>query len=268
MQAKRRTVLPRAALLLLCLTSEVGAAQADQIITDRPDFVESSNVVGTGRFQVETSVALERSTRDGVRERLVSTPTLLRVGIGDCLELRVETDGRLASRSSTLAGASTLRAEGYADTALGIKWHAFDADGAAPSVGVLAHVDFASGSAPFRAAGRGASLRLVAEWELPHALSLGVMPGLASQRGETGERYVGAIFGVVLGKAWSERLRSFVEVAAPQIAHGRDGGTQASIDVGLAWLLSKDVQIDTAIAHGLNRRSPDLNYTAGLSIKF
>ncbi len=54
------------------------AADDDTIATDRPDFVESSNVVGKGRFQVETSIGMDRSKSAGVRERTWATPTLLR----------------------------------------------------------------------------------------------------------------------------------------------------------------------------------------------
>lgn len=161
------------------LWSVAAWAADDAIVTDRPDFVESSNVVGKGRFQIETSIAFERSTRDGVRERASATPTLLRIGVSDTLELRVETDGRLRTRV-TAPGASGVTTRGYADTALGIKWHAMDAAGNAPSVGVLAHLDLDSGSGPFRASGKGASLRLAAEWELPSSMSLGVMPGVCS----------------------------------------------------------------------------------------
>jgi hypothetical protein len=51
--------------------------EADKIVTDRPDFVESSNVVGKGCFQRETSAERERNKADGLRERGFSTPTLV-----------------------------------------------------------------------------------------------------------------------------------------------------------------------------------------------
>ena len=50
------------------------AGDDDMISTDRPDFVESSQVVGRGRLQLETSVQWERD--HGVRT--LTTPTLLR----------------------------------------------------------------------------------------------------------------------------------------------------------------------------------------------
>ena len=137
---------------------------------------------------------------------------------------------------------------GYGDVSLGVKWHVADEQGARPSIGVLAHVDLDSGSAPFRAQGKGTSLRLVAEWELANDFSLGMMPGIASQVNDDGDRYTGGILGIVVGKGWTDEFRSFVEYSSEQIAHVRDGGTSSSLNAGVAYLLTKTVQLDTALS--------------------
>lgn len=261
------------ALLLGCLcgadvaAAEQPAKESDKIVTDRPDFVESSDVVGNGRFQLETSVALERNKDAGLKERTFSTPTLLRFGVADTLELRVETDGRLVARTDDLHDGSHMTERGYADTSLGIKWHAVDEAGAMPSLGLLAHADLDSGSAPFRGNGVRPSLRVAAEWELPGQMALGVMPGLLRDKTADGRRFTAGIFGIVLGKEWSERWRSFVEVAAPQIARAKNGGTVATFDVGAAYLLTERCQLDSAISRGLNRNTADWSWTVGLSLK-
>jgi hypothetical protein len=243
------------------------AGQTDTIVTDRPDFVESSNVVGKGRVQVETSVLAERNRNELSRDTTLSTPTLLRVGAGDSWELRLETDGRTVARSTdTLSGERSVIA-GYADSSVGVKWHLADEQGAAPSLAVLAHADLPSGSRALRGEGVRPSLRVAAEWDLPADLSLGVMPGIAVDRNAQGERYRYGILGVVLGRELSERSRGFIEVAAPQIARAADGGTVATFDVGAAWLLSRSCQLDTMLSRGLNRRTPDLSWTVGLSFK-
>jgi hypothetical protein len=108
---------------------------------------------------------------------------------------------------------------------------------------------------------------MVAEWELPHDMSLGVMPGLASETNDTGGRYASGIFGIVLGKEWNDRFRTFAEFSAPAIARARNGGTEANADIGAAWLLNKNVQVDTALSRGLNRRTPDFTWTVGLSVR-
>lgn len=248
--------------LLACAADE-----PDQIVTDRPDFVESSNVVGRGRFQIETSFAADRNKAGGVRERSYATPTLLRIGISDTLEARIETDGRMRSVvDDPVAGRQAVN--GYADVALGVKWHMADAEGARPSMGLLAHVDLDSGSSAFRAPGKGGSLRLAAEWELSDDVGLGIMPGIAWQRDDSGARYTSGIFGIVVGKEWGERFRTFIEYSVPHIARGRHGGVVTTVDIGAAYLLTNTVQIDTALSRGLNRNTPDWSWTAGLSIKF
>jgi hypothetical protein len=254
------------ACLPALLATTAWAAENDQIVTDRPDFVESSNVVGTGRFQIETSLGGDRNKANGVKERSYATPTLLRYGVSDTLELRLETDGRIVQKTTSAAGSVTER--GYGDVSLGLKWHAVDAEGNLPSIGWLLHADLDSGSRQFRGDGVRPSLRVAAEWELPNELSLGVMPGIVYKRNAAGERYVGAVFGVVLDKAWNQRLRSFVELSLPQIARAGNGGSLATFDIGGAYLLSNNWQIDAGLARGLNKNTPDLVWTVGLSTRF
>jgi Putative MetA-pathway of phenol degradation len=248
-----------------------GAASAEEkdvIVTDRPDFVESSDVVGRGRFQIETGIAIERNNAGGFRDRTFTTPTLLRIGTGEAWELRVETDGRTVVRTDDISAGTRSTLGGYSDFSLGVKWHVADAEGSRPSMGLLGHVDVDSGSTGFRGNGLRPSLRMAAEWDLPNDLSLGVMPGVMLDKTSTGKRFTSGIFGAVLGKSWNERFRTFVEISAPQIARTRNGGTLATFDVGAAYLLSDMWQLDGALYKGLNRNTADLAFGIGLSAKF
>lgn len=246
-----------AAMLMLAFAGPGRAADGDNIATDRPDFVESSEVVGKGRLQVETSFARERSAS----VHTTSTPTLLRAGVSDTLELRFESDGRVHERSD---GAD---ARGYADASIGVKWHAADASGYAPSLGILLHADLPSGSAWLRGSGVRPSLRVAGEWELPADMSVGVMPGISYETDDSGRRFANGIFGVVLGKELTPRWRAFVELSSPQIASARHGGSQASVDAGASFQVNAGLQLDFAIARGLNKRTPDASWTVGLSFR-
>ncbi|MBB3761398.1 transporter [Xanthomonas arboricola] len=244
-------------IVLFCV---VGHARAEEpIATDRPDFVESSLTVGDRRLQVETSVAWERDASvDGY-----STPTLFRYGLGQSWELRLETDGW-----QRIDAPGEAKVSGMSDVALGVKHHLAGSDDGKASLAWLLHVDLPSGARALRGHGARPSLRLVAEWELSDSLSAGVMPGVVWDDDGQGNRYTAGIFGAVLGKAWNERVRSFVEVALPQVANSEDGGTVALLDVGSAWLLSNDVQLDAVYSRGLNDRSPDHALGVGLSFRF
>lgn len=260
-----------AALLpgLLALAIALPALADDEpITTDRPDFVESSDVVGKGRFQLETSLAWERDRAGGVRTRLASTPTLLRIGLGETWELRFETDGRLRLR--TEEAGITARERGWSDLSVGVKWHQRDGDEAAgtPGLAWLLHVDVDSGSGAFRGQGLRPSLRFVAEWEFAGGWSAGLMPGLYRDRDDNGRHFVGAMLAGVVGKSITEQWRAFVEVSGQQLAPARHGGSVVTLDAGVACLLDRNLQVDMAVSHGLNKNAPDLSWTVGLSARF
>jgi hypothetical protein len=261
---------PRTLWILAALCAGAASSQAaeEAIVTDRPDFVESSDVVGKGRFQIETSVAYERDEADGVRTRLYSTPTLLRIGVSDNLELRFETEGAL--RLSTVDAGVKTHERGYADLALGVKWHVQEGDEATgkPGIAWLLHVDADSGSKEFRGRGWRPSLRMVAEWELPKGFSVGVMPGLYNERNDQGQGYTGGIFAVVLGKSLTEKLRGFVEFSSQALTSPKNGGNVVTADAGLAYLITNSVQVDTAVSRGLSQTTPDFGWTVGLSVRF
>ena len=245
----RKFVLCALALPVCCVAAEPD----DWISTDRPDFVDSPEVVGKGRAQLETGFQQSKNER--------STPLLLRLGVSDKLELRVETDGRVTDR------ADPARPGGWGDTSLGVKWQINEGKDGAPTIGLIPQLDFASGSRDFRGNGTRPSVRMPMEWELPHDLSLGIMPGVYRDRDDNGRHYTTGMFGVTLAKSLSDRAYTFVEVSTPRIARSRDGGTQASFDFGGGYSPTRDLHLDAGFMVGLNHRTPDLAFTVGLSVR-
>lgn len=211
------------------------AFAADPIDTDGPDFVESSEVVGKGRAQFEADLLRSGAT--------TSTPTLLRYGVADTLELRLETESLAPERG---------------DLALGVKWHSQDRDPAAgiPAVSWLLHFETPTGEDGSRGHGIRPSLRSVLTWDLAYDLGLGVMPGIKLDATPEGHHFASGIFGATLSKRWTARFRTFVEAAAPQIASGRDGGTVASWDIGAAYLLTNDWQLGVRAATAATHAAP------------
>jgi len=256
--------LPRiAALAAMSMAAALAHAADDTIATDRPDFVESSDVVGAGRFQLETGLTADRRAQGGVTERTLTTPTLLRYGIGQTTELRLETDGWTHVRTD---GAPQVH--GLSDLSLGLKWHVMDGAGSTPGVAWLLHVESPSGSRALRGAGLRPSLRAAIEWDLPEDFSLGVMPGAYVDRDESGRRFGGGIFAVTLGKEWSPKWHSFAEVAGQQLASRRHGGSVVTLDAGLAFVATPTLQFDVEVSRGLTDAAPDLESGVGVAIKF
>ena len=258
----------RIAALAAALLPCAFAHAEESIATDRPDFVESSDVVGLGRFQVETGLTSDRHAQDGVTVRTLSTPTLFRYGIGETTELRLETDGYMRERTGDSVAATTTTARGWSDLSFGIKWHVLEGKDSTPGVAWLLHVDTATGSKVFRGSGLRPSLRAAIEWELPEDFSLGVMPGVYVDRNDAGKRYTGAILAATLGKEWSPRWHSFIEIAGQQLASKRNGGSVVTLDAGLAFVATPTLQFDVEVSRGLSDAAPDLESGLGVSIKF
>ncbi|WP_457325519.1 transporter [Roseateles sp. P5_E11] len=244
----------RLALLLLAVCA---AAHADDAISpDRPDFTNGPDVMAAGRFQIETSGAWQRDAS----ARLRSTPTLLRLGVSHDLELRLETDGALRQRNPS--------ASGRGDLAAGFKWQMQDGDEAKPGLGWLFEVQTPTGSGPFKGHGLRPGLSFLAQWELPAGYSLGTMAGVFIDRNDTDQRYTGALLSASLGIPLGEKLHGFAEIAGQQIASARNGGNVVTAGTGLAWQLTSDAQLDTAVFRGLNHNTPDWAWTIGLSLRF
>lgn len=258
-----------ACLLFMCPATQARAEGEGRIDTDGPDFVESTESVARGRLQFEAGPQWEQERRDGARLRTVSTPLLLKAGLGDGWEARLETDGRVERAGTDEAGAPR-RLRGTADTALGLKWHVLDRDPArgVPALAWIAHVEGPSGSANLRGQGLRPSLRAVIGWDLPHEFSIGLMPGVRIDARADGHRYVSGIFGVVAGKWWTGRLRTFVEMASPRAARAENGGVVLTKNVGVAYLLGDDWQIGARAGWAANRNTPARYVLVSLAGRF
>ncbi len=82
------------------------------------------------------------------------------------------------------------------------------------------------------------------------------MPGVATQANDIGQSYTAGIFGAVLNKKLSEKLRVFVELSMPTISKVDQNGIVASGDIGAAYLLTFNTQLGFRAGLGLNPNSP------------
>jgi len=119
---------------------------------------------------------------DGVSDQRVMAPLLLRAGIVQRWEFRLETNSYVFQRSG-----DGLREEGGAPVALGAKYQITDpTDRTAPSFGVIARLMPPSGSGSFRSRRTSADLRLAADWDFAPNWSLNPNIGAARVEDEEG----------------------------------------------------------------------------------
>ncbi len=267
MKRYRSAVSLMACVLVMLAVSDARSQTDEPLVTDRPDITESSTVVGAGRFQLETSVQLQRFEEGPFEATIWSTPTLLRIGVTGRLEVRLATDA-FSTVKTEVTGAADDRSSGYSPIALGLKYHLLEAGAAArPSVGVLAQVEVPSGSGVFKMEDAAGTLLLAADWDLTKSISLGLNGGVDIFEEPGGDTKTGGLFSAALGYGLTEDTGSFLEIAIAEIGLSSDLRS-IILDGGITHLFGPGAQIDVAVGAGITEQTePDLFVTVGFSLR-
>lgn len=220
------------------LAASLQASDDDQIDADRPGIADGSRGVKAGRFQIEIGPQREHSGG----EISLSVPTLLRYGISDSFELRVESD---TYEHTTSHRQECLCHTGWNPVSIGFKDHFYERDGR--SLGVIGRWFFPSGSGAFRSDSNSEDLRLGAD--LTFGERWAINPNIGVQHPG------GATAALTVQYNISEKSNVFI-----------DGGAQRSevlVDTGAAWIVGSNTQFDVSVGFGSH-----VFWSAGLSRRF
>jgi hypothetical protein len=247
---------------------QAAAGPEDYANPDRPGIADGSNVVGRGRFQIETGIQQEFRHADGTGDRRIFVPTLLRLGLTEELEARVETNAYTWERTSD-PSTGVGRTEGGAPISLGLKYHFQDSNGISqPSVGTILRVFAPSGSGDFRTRHATGDFRIAADWDFAPTLSLNPNIGLGIYEGSDGRLFTAGLFAATLNYNPSKQLNFFVDTGV-QSPEERNGATSVIYDAGIAYLINPDVQLDLSVGTGGGgRTTPHPFLSAGISKRF
>ena len=146
-------------------------AGAPELVTDRPDFTESSEVVGRGVLQVESGLSFEDDRQEGDRARVVSAPQLLvRVGVTPRFELRFGGDGFVSQSIRTAGG--TLETSGSSDAEIGFKFKLTTAPVAGFDAAILPSLSLPTGRDGLTSGGYDPGVKFTWARELPRGFGL------------------------------------------------------------------------------------------------
>lgn len=258
----------RAAVMVLAMLGLAAPAWADDANPDRPGIADGSSVVGAGRFQMESGLQREWRSDGDERARLTYVPTLLRFGIDDHWEGRIEGNAfGWQKESDPLNG--VVHAAGAMPVSLGVKYNfqASDESGK-PGYGAIVRVFPRSGSRTFGTHRVTADARLVADFALSPTWSLNPNIGVAFEEDGDGRQYNTALFATTLGYAATKQLNLFVDTGM-QSREERHGKAQVIVDTGVAYMLTSDVQLDATVGRGVHGATPPRVYaSAGVSVRF
>ncbi len=265
---------PLAAALVLALlpASRAFAALVPTSWPDVSDIVAPLALAGPGRWQSDIVVPTARELRERLAADEFGAPTLLRVGVGKSLELRSAVDTAPPPAAFETSTDAIRRLHGFTDVSFGAKWRVRGGDaGWLPGVAWLANVESTTGSPAFRGSDFRPSLRATAEWELPHGMTVGLMPGVFRDRDDNGKHYAAGVLALTLGKAWTPRLHTFVELAGQRLARARYSnyrGAGADIDTGIAFHATRSLQFAAVVSRGFMNTPQEVRGGLSVSSRF
>ncbi|MCX6381757.1 MAG: transporter [Armatimonadetes bacterium] len=236
--------------------------EEEAIVTDRPDFTESSETVPLHRTQLEVGYtsALTANTRlHTVGE------VLIRVGVTPKTELRFTLNS--FAILNTPGGSTT----GFQDLSIGAKWRLTEAQKGYglfkhPQSALITSFSLPSGSSSFREHTAQTLFKLCLGWELTPKWGMGVNFNY-SYVSQAGDRYNQFATSLTLGYSWSKRISTFYEIYG-FVPGGFQAGNNTYADTGIAYLVNKDTQFDARVGFGMNGISRDYFIGAGFSRRF
>jgi hypothetical protein len=154
------------------------------------------------------------------------------------------------------------------DTAIGVKWHSADGNGALPSMGWILHLELPTGAKALRGQGVRPSLHATLSWDLPDDWDVGAMPGVEVDDDEAGKRFAYGVLGMVVGKHLTPALRVFGEFSGERLTTARHGGSIAEWDTGASYLIGTETLVGFRAGVGVNHRSPTRSLLLEIAHRF
>jgi len=233
------------------------------LVTDRPDFTESTDAVPTGRLQLEGgyTFTFDREGPDRVRGH-TAPELLLRVGLAENFELRLGWEGYTwseeQSAGETRSGRRVTRetwTQGGHDVSLGIKYKLLEQDGAIPHFGVIAEMSVPSGSTVVSSGDVEPGVVLLWAYDVSDSFAVAGNFGLGVPT-DGGQRFVQTSASLSFAFSLSERWGAYAEYFGTY-PNQRGSDCAHSVNGGLTYLISDDVQLDWRIGAGLNEEADD-----------
>jgi len=258
-----RTVVAVRALSVALFCAVAGACQRvvetapEPLVTDRPDFTESSDAVLPGQAQLESGTTF---TRSGDSKTQSVGEVLLRVGAAPRTELR------FGFNSYSVDQTAGVHSSGFEDASLGVKFRFADGGGTGslrPAMSFIAMTSLPTGAAPFRQKMLQPGGKLTAAWDFTDriAFSSNVNYFMVREPGATSGEWASS---GSLGIGLTEKIGSYFEYFGFYPTESYEDA-QHFVNGGLTFGLGPNLQLDARAGSGIrNLRGPD--YFVGIGI--
>lgn len=247
------------------LFSPTPKEQMRELNTDRPDLTESPYTVDAGHLQLEMD--LLNWTHD--REAGVTTDTLniaplnLKLGLTNSTDLQMVFDSWSWEKTR---GHQSFTQQGWGDLTLRLKQNLWGNDGGTTAFAIMPVV-----SIPLHASELGrddpeAGIILPLSITLPHDCSLSLMTEWDWINNDTGSHKHAWVNSLSFGFPVTERVGGYVEFASTVFSD--NAPWEGTVDAGLTFGVTDNVQFDVGCNVGVTRSAPDVQPFIGVSYRY
>jgi len=244
-----------------------------EMSTDRPDKTESPYTVDAGHFQIEMDLVnysydKHNPARDGTIVRTWGiAPVNLKVGLLNSLDVQfVLQPHTYVHTSDPAAGVSKQR--GFGDFVTRVKWNLWGNDGGNTAFALMPYLKLPTNQDQL--GNRSVEGGLIAPLgvELPAGWGMGVMTQLDVVHDTTSSGYHPEfVNSITFSHDIVGDLAGYVEFFS-SVSTERGSSWVGTVDLGLTYALTKNIQLDAGINLGVTRAADDWNPFVGISWRF
>ncbi|MEX2093659.1 MAG: transporter [Pirellulales bacterium] len=245
-----------------------GPDLSEPLVTDRPDFTESSVTVGMGVVQVEGGYTFTYDdNEDGSTQEHSYPETLFRLGmLAEWFELRL--GWNFGASAETVFGGVDESLAGAEDLYIGSKFALTPQSGCLPETGLILQMTVPTGASDFTAGEVLPGVNFVYGWDVTDDFSIGGGTQANRALDDNGEDfYVEFAQSITTGCGWTEELGSYAEWYMFAPAGADTAENQQYFNAGLTYLITDNIQWDIRAGVGLNEAADDFFTGSGLSIR-
>jgi hypothetical protein len=247
-----------------------------ELSTDRPDKTESPYTVDAGHFQFEAdllSFTLDRENVERSDEQVKSyaiLPVNFKIGLTNKIDIQfvIETYNIVHTRGRNEDGIRTSEyQDGFGDITTRLKFNVFGNDGGKIALGVMPYIKIPTNQDHLGNGHVEGGLIVPFGIELPKGFSMYAMTQLDIVWDDDHNKYFQQFVNTItFGHKLIGNLEVYVEFASAFNSRGTPW--QGSVDTGLTYGVTSNIQLDCGCNFGVTRSADDFNPFVGITIRY
>jgi hypothetical protein len=244
--------------------------QMRELSPDRPDVTESPYTVDAGHYQLEMDFANYTYDRSGgaTTEAWNVAPFNIKAGLLDNVDVQFIFNNYVNVRTHDGATGTTTTQSGIDDFTTRLKVNLWGDDGGRTAFALLPFVKFPTSTDQLGNNSVEGGVILPLSVKLPEDFEMGCEAAVGFWRDADDSRYHEEfIHSITFGHGLVGKLSAYLEFFS-DISTERHAGWVGTIDVGLEYLVTENVQLDCGCNFGVTRAADDFHPFAGITVRF